>query len=259
KKDDGVESKGTRENNVVGLEKTGVRPPLIENWVDGVYHMDELRRLNRIKFHEDDNRLVDILVICNLYEDLRAKNLSLEYAVSKHTRQDDMAKQEKFLTRHLLLYGEDFEKGTVYHELLQYHVGTTNGVKIGLSFTEKIEIICDGVSNKKMTERWYNICYELNKIDKLVVGEKSILPILLSNQFSLGEFEILYQQIISLDQQTDKTLQLLRKILEEKIDGEKIEKFERWGILEEKYQDSLLRILDGENADIVLDEAGLLN
>ena len=48
-------------------------------------------------------------------------------------------------------------------------------------------------------------------------------------------------------------------ILGKKISGEDIEKYERWGVLEENYHDSLLRILNGQNPNIVLDQAGLLN
>ena len=262
KKGDGVESKGSRKDMVEGLEKSGVRLPLIENWVDGRFHMEELRKLSRIEFHEDDKRLADIVEICNNYEDIRAIDLCKDYALEEFLGSSPISSPLE-LTAELLtaeLFTTTAGDSLIVGDITAITEGTglSGGGTSGLQ--EKIEIICDGVRNKKMTERWHIICNELNEIDKLLVGEKSILSILLNERrFSSGEFEILYQKIISQEQQTDETLQLLKMILGKKISGEDIEKYERWGVLEEKYHDSLLRILDGENADFVLDQAGLLN
>jgi len=89
----------------------------------------------------------------------------------------------------------------------------------------------------------------------LIENETPILYYL--GVLSKEEFETIYLKIINLDEQNYETTLLLRAFMDGKVSGKEIEQYNDWSLLEAENYESLRRILNGEDVDMVMDDAGL--
>ena len=212
----------TREGRAPRLKKSGVHPLLVEAYTDGMIDMAPLRKLRKITPPENDEQFGQILKMTFRYEHMRALGgLKKDFGISKK----DWGKLNRKWSG-----GGDF-------------------------FAPKcMELISPGVAEErvpaKRLARQIEGLIQMNKKVEGILNRAVLLP--------EHEFEIINTMLGK--EMGDEEQRLLRKFVEGSYDGSDVyEYIEEYGLGDPDLVRFLGRILDGEDVELVLDDAGLLN
>ena len=212
----------TREGRAPGLEKGGVHPLLVEAYTDGMIDMAPLRKLREITPPENDEQFGQILKMTFRYEHMRALGgLRQDFGISK--------KGWGKLNRKWSGGGDFFA-------------------------TECMELISPGVAEEQVpAKRLASQIEELIQMNKKVEGILNRAVLLPEH-----EFEIINTMLGK--EMGAEELGLLRMFVDGKFDGSDVYNFiESYGLGEPDLVEFLGRILDGQDVELVLEDAGLLN
>ena len=230
KKASEIGGKSTRAERASGLEKSGVHPTLVEAYVDGMLDKPGIIKLRKIEPPDDEELYREILKIAFSYEHHRAEVASS----SSSLRIPFYPKQ----------------------------IHQTGWMKLNIKWTQGqrffspvcMELISPGVAEEqapaKRLARHIEGLIRMNEQVEGILNRAVLLP--------EQEFEVIIT--ILGKEMGDEEQRLLRMFVEGVFDGSDVYDYiEEYGLGDPDLIGFLGRILNGEDVELVLDDAGLLN